>query len=81
MEAVRYTAQKLRTSSERCPYPTHPRGSTQVIHWRYYFTIKRRVFMKLTMTMGTFEVLDQQELFAVDGGRIDKAALMTLAAL
>ena len=31
--------------------------------------------------MGTFEVLDQQELFAVDGGRIDKAALMTLAAL
>lgn len=27
------------------------------------------------MTMGAFQALDQQELFAVDGGRIDKAAI------
>ena len=27
------------------------------------------------MTMGAFQALDQQELFAMDGSRIDKAAI------
>ena len=40
-----------------------------------FFYDKDTCFYETDNDHGTFEVLDQQELFAVDGGRIDKAAI------